>query len=106
MTIFNTDSMSDLELIQAKLDEIKAITTLSVKNALTVEESAVYMGMSAEYVRKMAKNRMIKSYRSKSGRGIYLHKADLDKWMMYTEVNTKDFIQAEARRIASRTNGN
>lgn len=76
MTIFNTDSMSDLELIQMKLDEIKSITALSVKNALTVEEAAAYMGMSAEYVRKMAKNRMIKSYRSKSGRGIYLHKAD------------------------------
>ena len=104
MTIFNTDTMSDIELIQMKLDEIKAITTLSVKNALTVEEAAAYMGMSPEYVRKMAKNRMIKSYRSKSGRGIYLHKADLDKWMMYTEVNTKDFIRAEARRIASRMN--
>lgn len=94
--------MGELELIQTKLDEIKSITTISVKNALTVEEAAVYMGMSAEYVRKMAKNRTIKSYRSKSGRRIYLHKADLDKWMMYTEVNTKDFIQAEASRIASR----
>ena len=96
--------MSELELIQMKLDEIKAITTLSVKNALTVEEAAAYMGMSAEYVRKMAKNRTIKSYRSKSGRGIYLHKADLDKWMMYTEVNTSDHIEAQASRITRRLN--
>lgn len=94
--------MSELELIQMKLDEIKTITTLSVKNALTVEEAAIYMGMSSDYVRKMAKDRKIKSYRSKTGRGIYLHKADLDKWMMYTEVNTKDFIQSEASRIANR----
>ena len=94
--------MSEFELIQLKLDEIKTITTLSVKNALTVEEAAIYMGMSAEYVRKMAKNRTIKSYRSKSGRGIYLHKADLDKWMLYTEVNTIEHIQAEAARICIR----
>lgn len=94
--------MSEFELIQLKLDEIKTITTLSVKNALTVEEAAIYMGMSAEYVRKMAKNRTIKSYRSKSGRGIYLHKADLDKWMLHTEVNTTEHIQAEAARICMR----
>lgn len=94
--------MSELELIQQKLDEIKAITTLSVKNALTVDEAAVYMGMSAEYIRKMCKTRKIKSYRSKSGRGIYLHKADLDKWMLHTEVNTGEHINAEAARIASR----
>lgn len=94
--------MSELELIQTKLDEIKAITILSVKNALTVEESAIYMGMSAEYVRKMAKTGKIKSYRSKSGRGIYLHKADLDKWMMHTEVNTAEYLQAEANKICMR----
>lgn len=94
--------MSEFELIQLKLDEIKTITTLSVKNALTVDEAAIYMGMSAEYVRKMAKNKTIKSYRSKSGRGIYLHKADLDKWMLYTEVNTIEHIQAEAARICIR----
>lgn len=94
--------MSEFELIQLKLDEIKTITALSVKNALTVEEAAIYMGMSAEYVRKMAKNKTIKSYRSKSGRGIYLHKADLDKWMLYTEVNTIEHIQAEAARICIR----
>lgn len=94
--------MSELELIQMKLDEIKALTAISVKNTLTVEEAASYMGLSVEYVRKMAKNRSIKSYRSKSGRGIYFHKADLDKWMMYTEVNTNEHIRSEAARIASR----
>ena len=96
--------MSEFELIQQKLDEIKAITTLSVKNALTVDEAAAYMGMTPDYVRHMAKNRKIKSYRSKSGRGIYIHKADCDKWMMYTEVNTSEHIEAQASRIASRLN--
>lgn len=94
--------MSELELIQAKLDELKVITAVSVKKALTVEEAAIYLGMDTEYVRKMAKSRKIKSYRSKSGRMIYLHKADLDKWMMYTEVNTDEYFQAEAMRIAHR----
>ena len=91
--------MSELELIQNKLEEIKMIATISTKNALTVEEAATYMGMDAEYVRKMAKNKKIKSYRSKTGRGIYLHKADLDKWMMYTEVNTDDYLEERANRL-------
>lgn len=94
--------MSEFELIQNKLEEIKMITTISTKNALTVEEAATYMGMDAEYVRKMAKNKKIKSYRSKTGRGIYLHKADLDKWMMYTEVNTTDYIKEKAEMILRR----
>lgn len=94
--------MSEFELIQNKLEEIRMIATISTKNALTVEEAATYMGMDTEYVRKMAKNKKIKSYRSKTGRGIYLHKADLDKWMMYTEVNTTDYIKEKAEMILRR----
>lgn len=94
--------MSEFELIQNKLEEIRMIATISTKNALTVEEAATYMGMDTEYVRKMAKNKKIKSYRSKTGRGIYLHKADLDKWMMYTEVNTTDYIKEKAEMILIR----
>lgn len=90
--------MSELELLQTKLDEIKALTVISIKNALTVEEAALYMGMTAEYVRKMAKTRKIKSYRSKSGRGIYLHKKDLDKWMLATEVRSEEQIQEEVNK--------
>lgn len=94
--------MSELEIIQKKLDEIKAITALSVKKVYTVEEAALYLGMSAEYVRRMCKNRKIKSYRSSSGKGIYLHQSDLDKWMLHTEVNTNEYIRSEAARITSR----
>lgn len=93
--------MSEFDILQ-KLEEIKSITTISVKSALTVEEAATYMGMSTEYVRKMAKTRAIKSYRSKSGRVIYLHKADLDKWMLHTEVNTNEYINSQAAKISNR----
>ena len=94
--------MSEIDILQ-KLEEIKSITTISVKSALTVEEAAAYMGMSTEYVRKMAKTRAIKSYRSKSGRVIYLHKADLDKWMLHTEVNTNEYINYQAAKISNRS---
>lgn len=96
--------MSEYEIISKKLDDIKSLALLSAKKIYTVEEAALYMGMSSEYVRKMAKDKKIKSYRSRSGKGIYLHQADLDKWMMYTEINTKEYIKAEAARIASRLN--
>lgn len=96
--------MSELEIIQKKLDEIKTLAILSVKKVYTVEEAALYLGMSADYVRKLCKTRKIKSYRSSSGKGIYLHQSDLDKWMLHTEVNTNEFIQAEASRIARKLN--
>ena len=96
--------MSELEIIQKKLDEIKNLAILSVKKVYTVEEAALYLGMSADYVRKLCKTRKIKSYRSSSGKGIYLHQSDLDKWMLHTEVNTNEFIQTEASRIARKLN--
>lgn len=99
MTISNTDVMSELEILQKKLDEIKAVTVLSVKKAYTVEESALYLGMSPEYIKRMCKARKIKSYRSCSGK-IYLHQSDLDKWMLHTEVITKDELDDKARLIA------
>lgn len=98
--------MSQLDFINRKLDEIKALTLLSVKKVYTVDEAALYLGLSSEYVKKMCKGKKIKSYRSSSGRGIYLHQSDLDKWMMHTEVNTNDFIRTEASRIASRITRN
>lgn len=94
--------MSEYELINKKLEEIKAITLISAKKVYTVGEAALYMGMSTEYVRRMCKTRKIKSYRSSSGKGIYLHQSDLDKWMMHTEVNTDEFLDAEASRICRR----
>lgn len=96
--------MSELELIQIKLDEIKALTALSVKKVYTIEEAAMYLGMSPDYVKKMCKTRKIKSYRSCSGKGIYLHQSDLDKWMMHTEVNTKEYINEQATRFCNRLN--
>lgn len=96
--------MSEFEIIQKKLDEIKNLAILSVKKVYTVEEAALYLGMTADYVRKLCKTRKIKSYRSSSGKGIYLHQSDLDKWMLHTEVNTNEFIQAEASRIARKLN--
>lgn len=94
--------MSEYEAISKKLDEIKALAILSVKKVYTVEEAALYLGMSVDYVRKMCKTRKIKSYRSSSGKGIYLHQSDLDKWMLHTEINTNEFIQSEARKIINR----
>ena len=96
--------MSEYEALSKKIDEIKSLALLAVKKVYTVEEAALYLGMTAEYVRKMCKTRKIKSYRSSSGKGIYLHQSDLDKWMMHTEINTKEFFKAEAARIASRLN--
>lgn len=94
--------MSELEIIQAKLEEIKAITILSTKKVYTVAEAALYLGMAPDYVKKLCKARKIKSYRSSTGKRIYLHQSDLDKWMLHTEVNTNEYIRSEAARIASR----
>lgn len=97
--------MKEIETLSKQIAELKMmIVNTTMKKVLTVEEAASYMGMSTEYLQKLCKARKIKSYRSKSGKKIYFHKSDLDDWMMYTEINTTDFIRAEAARIAARAN--
>lgn len=91
--------MSELEMIKLQLDELKVITAISVKTALTINDAAFYLGMSSEYVRKMQKAKSIPSYRSKSG-GVYFKKSDLDNWMLHTKVSSIDEIDAEAAKRA------
>ena len=89
--------MSEFEMIQAKLEEIKTITLLGSKDVFTAEEAALYMGLSKSYVYKLCQSLQIAHYRSKGGKNIYIRKDDITEWMLDSRCKTMDEIKAEAK---------
>lgn len=102
MTISNTDSMSEFELIQQKLDEIRNLSFIGFKEILSVDEAAIFMNLSRSYIYKLCQCSEIKHFRSKGGKNIYFRKKDLSEWMLAKECMTVDEINVNAKRIANR----
>lgn len=95
--------MSEDVLLQ-KLDEIRNATLISVKDILSVKESALYTGLAASYVQKLCQNGRIPHFRSEGGKNIYIRKADLDSWMTHTRCSSVSEIVQQARQVRSRLN--
>ena len=102
MTISNTDSMSEFELIQQKLDEIRNLSFIGFKEILSVDEAAIFMDLSRSHIYKLCQRSEIKHFRSKGGKNIYFRKKDLSEWMLAKECMTVDEINVNAKRIANR----
>ena len=78
--------MNDQEIMK-KLEEIKVITIISTKEALTMDEASVITGLSKSYLYKLCQYSRIPHYKSKGGKNTYFRKAELQEWMLYTKVN-------------------
>lgn len=87
--------MEDNNILE-KLEEIKAVTLLGCKDALTVKDASMLTGLSIQYMYKLVQGREIPHYRSKGGKIIYFDKKELNQWMMSTKVRTKKEIDNEA----------
>lgn len=69
--------MEQMQMILDKLEEIKRISMLSVKDTLTIPEAAVYIGKSENATYKVV-NQLP---HWKAGKTLYIDKRELDKWM-------------------------
>lgn len=90
--------MSDIEMLRQEIRELKAISLMSQKDALTVEEAIIYTGLSKQTIYNMCGRRIIPHYKSTGGKRIYFKKAELTAWMLGTKVNTESSIESEASR--------
>lgn len=94
--------MSELEAINKRIDELKLATIIQFKDVLTVEEAAMYTGMSKRTLYDYTSRGQIPCYKSRGGKTTYFKKEDLISWMLHTPVATADAIQSEASRIIYR----
>lgn len=85
-----------MDNILAKLNQIEKWALLSAKNMLTIDEAAIYIGLSKSKLYKMTSTREI-AHSKPNGKQLYFDKSDLDEWMSKNRV----IAQFEADTLAS-----
>ena len=70
----------------------------AAKEVLTLEEAAVFMGISRSTLYKMTHNNVIPFYRP-NGKLIYFEKSELLAWMRKNRVSTNEEVSGNARVV-------
>ena len=86
------------EKILAELGELKKLTLLSVKKALTTTDVANLTGLSKAYIYKLVMKREIPFYKSDGGKTTYFNVDDIHKWMFAHRYATRAEAEQEATR--------
>jgi len=79
-----------------ELQEIKNLTLLGVKQALTMTDASLLTGLSKSHLYKMVFRKMIPYYKSDGGKLTYFDKQELTAWQLQHRVKTNAEIEADA----------
>ncbi len=80
--------------LETKLDEIKNFISqqqIAQKNILTLNEAAIFTGLSKSYLYKKTSCRQIPFYKLE-GKLIYFKKIELEEWLLSTRVPSNSEI--------------
>lgn len=77
-----------------RLARIERLILLSSKEALTVSEVALMMGISESRVRHLTSEKELPYY--KQGKSTYFKKSEIEKWMLSDRVPTNSEINSQA----------
>jgi excisionase family DNA binding protein len=84
------------DLILKELQELKNLTVLGAKQALTMIDASLLTGLSKSYLYKMVSAKSIPYYKGQGGKLTYFDKGELTKWMLQNRVSTSSEIEAQA----------
>jgi excisionase family DNA binding protein len=84
------------ETILNELREIKQLTVLSGKRALTMSDAALLTGLSKSCLYKKVMNKEIPYYKSDAGKLTYFNKSEVEAWCLKHRVKTADELETEA----------
>lgn len=79
-----------------RLERVESLLLLLVKDVLTAEEAATLLGISAQHLRRIARERQIPYYRQ--GRNIYFSKVEIQQELMKQHYPAKSQIIEKAYR--------
>ena len=83
-----------LGALNARLDRIEALTLLSAKSVLSLDEAVLYTGLSKGHLYRLTSERSIPHF--KQSRKLYFSKSALDEWMQSHPVPTREEIESRA----------
>ena len=83
--------------ILSELQELKNITLIGVKKALTMSDVALLTGLSKSHIYKLVSvKKSIPHYKSEGGKLTYFDKSEIEAWMLQHRVKTSSELEAEA----------
>lgn len=84
------------EKIMQELQEIKEAALIGAKPVLTMEDAALFMGVSKSNLYKLVSAKRIPHYKSEGGKFTYFKRDELAQWLTAVRVSTNDELEAQA----------
>lgn len=85
------------EAILSKLTNIETLMRISQKNALDINECALYLGITVGHLRHLCADRIIPHY--KRGLKLYFDKTEIDSWKLSERIPTNEEIERIAQSL-------
>ena len=82
--------------ILSELQELKKLTVLSAKKALTMSDVALLTGLSKSHLYKLCCSKKIPYYKGNGGKFTYFDKSEVEAWMLKNRVKTVEELETEA----------
>jgi excisionase family DNA binding protein len=79
-----------------EFQELKNLTLLNAKQALTMSDCALLTGLSKSHLYKLVCAKKIPHYNSQGGKLTYFDKDEVNKWLLQYRVKTIDELETEA----------
>lgn len=89
--------MKTIEQFFDELQQLKQLTLLQVKEALTMEDVCTLTGLSKAYIYRLVCERKIPFYKSNGGGRTYFKKSEIENWLLANRYNSVDEIETAAR---------
>ena len=83
------------DLIFKELQELKKLTLLGVKKALSMGDCAILTGLSKSHIYKLVMNKKIPYWKSEGGKITYFDKQEIEAWLLRHRVKTTAEIETE-----------
>ena len=85
-----------MEEVLKQLQELKNLTLLGTKKALSMTDAALLTGLSKSSLYKLVCYKDIPHFKSNGGKLTYFDKDELNSWMLNRRIKTNEEVEAEA----------
>ena len=79
-----------------ELQELKNLTLLGVKKALTMGDCSLLTGLSKSHLYKLVMDKKIPYWKSDGGKLTYFDKQEIEAWLLQHRIKTTAEIEIEA----------
>lgn len=92
------------EELKQVADLITANTIFCIKEVLTSDEAAKYMGVSKSYLYKLTMRQQIPHYKP-MGKMCYFNRLELEQWLQSNRISTSTEIRQQAQAYCMKKGG-